>query len=88
MEGIAKILENYRIVKIGDYSSYTTHSLILLNNKIKIEDFQNEMDRIKEEHKEEIEKWGDDLQVVLTNIDIKKIDFIEILYDDREKLYI
>lgn len=35
MEGIAKILENYRIVKIGDYSSYTTHSLILLNNKIK-----------------------------------------------------
>jgi hypothetical protein len=88
MEGIAKILENYRIVKIGDYSSYTTHSLILLNNKIKIEDFQNEMDRIKEEHKEEIEKWGDDLQVVLTNIDIKKFDFIEILYDDREKLYI
>lgn len=88
MEGIAKILENYRIVKIGDYSSYTTYSLILLNNKIKIEDFQNEMDRIKEEHKEEIEKWGDDLQVVLTNIDIKKFDFIEILYDDREKLYI
>ena len=88
MEGIAKILENYRIVKIGDYSSYTTYSLILLNNKIKIKDFQNEMDRIREEHKEEIEEWGDDLQVVLTNIDVKNFDFIEIPHDDSERLYI
>ena len=46
------------------------------------------MDRIREEHKEKIEEWGDDLQVVLTNIDVKKFDFIEIPYDDSKKLYI
>lgn len=83
-----EILENYRIVKIEDSSCDKLYNFILLNNKVKIEDFQVEINRVKEEHKKEIEEWGDDLQVVLTNIDANKFDFMEFPYDDSEKLYI
>ena len=79
--------EGYRAVEIVDASEPNTHyRTIMLNKKHSVDDFQNAMWEARERNKEEIDEFGNDLEVVLGDID-PSFDWFE-LEDDEEKLTI
>lgn len=80
-----EIFKNYRLVQIESRENWAFAEPIFLNNKITVEEFQKEIDRIKEEHQEEINEYGDDLNIILSNIEL---DFRQIPYNPDEILYI
>lgn len=80
-----ELFKNYRLVQIKSCEDRAFAEPIFLNNKITVEEFQKEIDRIKEEHQEEINEYGDDLNIILSNIEL---DFMQIPYNLDEILYI
>lgn len=76
-------MENYRAIIIRDCSDYSSIiGIIMLNNKINIESFQKEIDRIKEEKYEEIAEYGDDFEIIKENIS-ENFDWFEIGIDNN-----
>lgn len=62
-------LDNYRAVLLTDSGDYDEiYEIILLSYEHTVEEFQNEIDRIKEEHKEEIQLNGDDWKIIKQNL--------------------
>ena len=59
---------------------------IMLNKKHSVDDFQKAMWEARERNEEEIEEFGNDLEVVLGDLD-PSFDWFE-LEDDGEKLTI
>lgn len=80
-----ELFKDYRLVQIKSCEDSAFSEPIFLNNKITVEEFQKEIDRVKEEHQEEINEYGDDLNIILSNIEL---DFIQIPYNLDETLYI
>lgn len=68
-------LENYRVV-LTNYNN-----AVLLNNKHKVIEFQEEIERIIELKKETIARFGNDWEIIKMNID-KKFDWIDISVDE------
>lgn len=68
-------LENYRIVKIINYNCDTLYDFILVNKKISIKDFQAEIDKIEQKHKEELwflmKCYNDYVQDFINNRDLE-----------------
>lgn len=76
-------MENYRAIIIRDCSDYSSIiGIIMLNNKINIESFQKEIDRIKKEKYEEIAEYGDDFEIIKENIS-ENFDWFEIGIDNN-----
>lgn len=82
MKDLSELLENYRIVRLVDASEPDTlYSLILLNNKHSVKEFQDEMRKSFKRHEKEIYQNGDDCEYVLGDID-SSFDWLEIPFDD------
>jgi len=79
--------DNYRVVEIVDASEPDVHyRYIMLNYKHKVQDFQDEMWNARKRHEKEIDEYGNDLEVVLDDID-PSFDWYEVDGDD-DKLII
>ena len=75
-------LGNYRAVRIVDASETgVDYGIIMLNKKHSVKDFQKAMNDAYERNKEEILEYGDDLVVVLGDID-PSFDWFEFEEDD------
>lgn len=71
-------LDNYRAILVRDIGDYDTiYEVILLNYKHTVEEFQNEINRIRNEHKEEIQLYGNDWEIIKANLD-NKFDWVEL----------
>ena len=64
------------------YKILMIYSIILLNNKHTVKEFQDEIDKIVEEKYEEINLYGDDWEIVKKYIN-KKFDWIELNYNNE-----
>lgn len=65
-------LEDYRAVLLTDIGDYNEiYEVILLSYVHSVDEFQAEINRIKEEHKEEIQLNGDDWNIIKANISDK-----------------
>ena len=71
---------NYREVELRDCWSGEVFTTIMLNYKHSVKEFQDEINRIKEEKSEEINKYGDDWTIISENID-KSFDWYELDID-------
>lgn len=63
-----EILENFRAVLLKDFYTDEIGKIILLNNKHSIKDFEEEINRVKNKYINEINEYGDDLTIILSNI--------------------
>lgn len=71
---------NYRLVELRDCWDNTLYKYIMLNYKHSVKDFQNEINRIKKEKQEEINKYGDDWSIISANIS-DEFDWFELDID-------
>lgn len=75
-------LKEYRAIALRDFQNNNIiYSIILLNNKHNVKEFQDEIDKIVEEKYEEINLYGDDWEIVKKYIN-KKFDWIELKYNN------
>lgn len=80
-------LNNYTIYTLRDCNnSNLLYGAIMLHNKHTIEDFQKEINRIKEKKAEEIYTYGDDWDIISSNID-ERFDWIELSISDDYLVY-
>lgn len=76
-------LNQYNIYTLRDcYDDDKVCGLILLNTKHTINEFQQEINRIKEEFADEISKYGDDWSIIAREVD-EKIDWLELSLDEN-----
>lgn len=68
-ESESSVFDNYRPVKLIDSYEDTLDCVILLNNKHSVEDFQNAINKSREDHAEEIDKYGDDWAFIEEGLD-------------------
>ena len=81
-------LDDYRVILITDIGDYDEiYEAILLSYEHTVEEFQNEIDRIREEHKEEIQLNGNDWEIIKANIS-DKFDWKEININIEDRLRI
>ena len=81
-------LEDYRVILITDIGDYDEiYEAILLSYDHTVDEFQNEIDRIREEHKEEIQLNGNDWEIIKANIS-DKFDWQEININTEDRLRI
>lgn len=81
-------LDDYRVVLLTDSGDYDEiYETILLSYEHTVDEFQTEIDRIKEEHKEEIQLNGDDWNIVKANIS-DKFDWQELNSNLTDRLSI
>jgi len=82
-ENIGDIPEaQYRAVEIKDANNEeTVYRIIMLNNKHSVADFQQAIYDAYERNEEEISQYGDDVEVILGDID-PSFDWYELNYDD------
>lgn len=71
-------LDNYVAYTLKDCNNYESNlGAILLNKKHKVEEFQEEINRVKEKFEDEISQYGDDWSIITENID-EKFDWLEL----------
>lgn len=68
---------NYRQVELRDCYNNEVYIYIMLNYKHSVKEFQDEINRIKLEKQEEINKYGDDWSIISENIS-DKFDWFEL----------
>lgn len=71
---------NYRQVELRDCYDDKNYTYIMLNYKHSVKEFQDEINRIKEEKQDEINKYGDDWSIISENIS-DKFDWFELDID-------
>lgn len=71
---------NYRQVELRDCYNNEVYKYIMLNYKHSVKEFQDEINRIKLEKQEEINKYGDDWSIISENIS-DKFDWFELDID-------
>lgn len=71
---------NYRQVELRDWYNNEVYTYIMLNYKHSVKEFQDEINRIREEKSEEINKYGDDWSIISENIS-DKFDWFELDID-------
>lgn len=71
---------NYRQVKLRNCYDDKNYTYIMLNYKHSVKEFQDEINRIKEEKQDEINKYGDDWSIISENIS-DKFDWFELDID-------
>ena len=82
-ESVENNFSKYRAVRIVDASETgVDYGIIMLNNKHSVKDFQKAMNDAYERNKEDILEYGDDLAVVLGDID-PSFDWFEFEEDDE-----
>ena len=59
---------HYRSVELRDCWNGEVYTRIMLNYKHSVKEFQDEINRIREEKSEEINKYGDDWSIISENI--------------------
>ena len=69
--------DNYIIIGLKDYSTDKINTIIALNKKHTVEEFQNEINRVKNKFEKEILEYGDDWAIISENIS-KKFDWFEL----------
>ncbi len=74
-------LDNYKVILKKDCYSDTTYGIILLNKKHTVEEFQEEINKAKEQAQNEINKYGDDWYFITKYIS-KDFDYIELGIDE------
>lgn len=75
-------MENkYRAVELRDCYTNEVYTIIMLNNKHSVKDFQDEINRAREERQEDINKYGDDWTYISESIS-KNFDWYELESDD------
>ncbi len=75
-------LNNYTVYELRDCNdSDVVYGAIALNNKHTVRDFQNEINRVKNEFEDEIAQYGDDWSIIQENID-NKFDWFELGLND------
>lgn len=74
------MLDNYRIIGLKDCSTDEINTLIALNKKHTVEEFQNEINRVKNKFEEEILEYGDDWAIISENIS-DEFDWFELCWD-------
>ena len=76
-------LKDYKTIALKDFQNDNIiYSIILLNNKHTVKEFQDEIDKIVEEKYEEINLYGDDWEIVKKYIN-KKFEWIELNYNNE-----
>ena len=81
-------LEDYRAVLLTDSGDYDEiYEVILLSYEHTVDEFQAEINRIKEEYKEEIQLNGDDWNIIKANIS-DKFDWQELNSNLTDRLSI
>lgn len=71
---------NYRQVELRDCYDNKNYTYIMLNYKHSVKEFQDEINRIKEEKQDEINKYGDDWTIISQNIS-ENFDWFELDID-------
>ena len=75
---------NYRGVELRDCWSGEVYTTIMLNYKHSVKEFQDEINRIREEKSDEINKYGDDWTIISENID-ESFDWYELDIDTDDE---
>lgn len=77
---MALINDNYNIVELRDCYNDEPVSTILLNKKHSIEDFQDAINKAKEKHGDDIQKYGNDWEFIEEELD--GFDYMTFGFDD------
>lgn len=75
---------NYRLVELRDWCDEKVDKYIMLNYRHSVKDFQNEINRVREEKSEEINKYGDDWTIISQNIN-ENFDWYELDIDTDDE---
>lgn len=79
-------LSIYKIYTLNDCNdSNVMYGAIALNNKHTVRDFQNEINRVKEQFEDDIAQYGDDWSIISQNIN-ESFDWFEIDIDTEDYL--
>lgn len=79
---IALIKDNYNVVELRDCYDEEVVNIIMLNKKHSIEDFQDAINKAKEKHQDDIQKYGDDWSWIEEELD--DFDYTTFGIDDAD----